>query len=134
VTTFEWEIRDPDTGSRGAEVARGACDESSEILAHAMPARIDVRVWREDGAVLHACGFGLEAAEGTPLTRLSAVDGVVTRASTWPTDDDIGRALVILPGGEIGTLTAWWNSPEHDAWRWSIELENAIGPPTGPGS
>jgi hypothetical protein len=31
---------------------------------------------------------------------------------------------VILPGGEIGILTAWWNADDGSEWRWSIELRN----------
>jgi hypothetical protein len=31
---------------------------------------------------------------------------------------------VLLAGGEVGGLTAWWNAPDYAAWRWSIELCN----------
>ena len=45
------------------------------------------------------------------------------RENIWPTDDDFGTP-VILPGGEIGVLTAWWNAEDESEWRWSIELSN----------
>jgi hypothetical protein len=31
---------------------------------------------------------------------------------------------VVLPGGEAGVLTAWWNAEDGSAWRWSVEFSN----------
>ena len=56
---------------------------------------------------------------------LLAVEGdQVTREDRWPTQTDLG-SLVILPGGEVGTLKAWWNAPDGSEWRWQIELYNS---------
>lgn len=45
------------------------------------------------------------------------------RDDRWPQPDDLGSP-VILPGGEVGILTAWWNTPTRDEWRWAVELYN----------
>ena len=45
-----------------------------------------------------------------PMTRLALADGGFAREDRWPTADDLG-SLVILPGGEVGTLVEWWNAP-----------------------
>ncbi len=37
--------------------------------------------------------------------------------------DDLG-SLVILPGGEVGTLVEWWNAPDGSEWRWRLEFYN----------
>jgi hypothetical protein len=50
----------------------------------------------------------------------------VIREDRWPTDADLG-AIVILPGGEAGVLTAWWNADDGSAWRWSVEFSNRRG-------
>jgi hypothetical protein len=39
----------------------------------------------------------------------------------WPTQDDLGL-LVLMPGGEAGILTSWWQAPDHSEWRWQPEL------------
>jgi len=43
----------------------------------------------------------------------------------WPSQDDIGRP-VLLPGGEVGILKAWWHADDYKEWRWQIELYNSI--------
>jgi hypothetical protein len=50
-------------------------------------------------------------------------DGAITREDRWPTEADLG-SLVILPGGEVGTLVEWWNAPEGNEWRWRVEFYN----------
>jgi hypothetical protein len=45
------------------------------------------------------------------------------REDRWPTEADLG-SLVILPGGEVGTLVEWWNAPEGNEWRWRVEFYN----------
>ena len=57
------------------------------------------------------------------MTRLTLEDGQVRREDRWPTQADLG-SLVILPGGEVGVLTAWWNAEDGSAWRWSVEFSN----------
>jgi hypothetical protein len=117
-----WEIRNPDGGSQGLEVARGRSGEHDVLLAHAMPERIDVTVTDPEGSV-KAAGRELAADRSTPISRLSIEGGEVRRENIWPTQADLGLP-VILPGGEIGILTAWWNADDGSAWRWSLELQN----------
>ena len=50
---------------------------------------------------------------------------VTVRGEDWPTQDDLGR-LVILPGGEAGILQGWWHAEDHSEWRWQIELYNHV--------
>lgn len=57
------------------------------------------------------------------MTRLTCNGAQIQREDQWPTDADIG-ALVMLPGGEIGRLTAWWNAADDQEWRWSVEFYN----------
>jgi hypothetical protein len=57
------------------------------------------------------------------MARLAVDDGRISREDRWPTADDLG-ALVILPGGEVGTLIEWWNAADGSEWRWRLELYN----------
>jgi hypothetical protein len=118
-----WEIRNPDGGALGLEVARGRSGEHDVMLAHAMPERIDVTVTDPHGGLV-ASGLGLrDDARSTPISRLTVAGAGVSRENVWPTEADLGTP-VILPGGEIGVLTAWWNADDGSSWRWSIELQN----------
>ncbi len=106
----------------GLEVARGRSGEHDVMLAHAMPERIDVTVTDPDGTVI-AEGRDLRHDAVTPISRLTLDAGRIHRENIWPSRADLGLP-VILPGGEIGLLTAWWNADDHSEWRWSIELHN----------
>jgi hypothetical protein len=57
------------------------------------------------------------------MTRLWIEGDRVRREDRWPAAADLG-GRVMLPGGEIGTLTAWWNAADGSAWRWSVEFFN----------
>ena len=58
----------------------------------------------------------------TRLTRtLRQAQG--TREDLWPAAEDIGRP-VMLPGGEVGILRAWWNAKDGGEWRWQVEFYN----------
>jgi hypothetical protein len=56
---------------------------------------------------------------------LNAKGASITREDRWPAESDLG-ALVLLPGGEVGTLTSWWNADDGSEWRWQIELYNHV--------
>jgi hypothetical protein len=58
-----------------------------------------------------------------PMTRLAVGDGGFAREDRWPTEQDLG-SLVILPGGEVGTLVEWWNAADGSEWRWRLEFYN----------
>ena len=117
-----WEIRNPDGAAMGLEVARGRSAEHDVMLAHAMPERIDITVTDPEGNVI-ASGHDLRHDAVTPISRLSFDGDTIHRENIWPSDADLGLP-VILPGGEIGLLTAWWNADDGSEWRWSVELYN----------
>ena len=119
-----WELWYPAAGATGMEFARGRIDPTDVLWVHAAPDRLAVTVREGDERVV-ARGEPLKR-EGSylPMTRLTLDGDVVRREDRWPTEDDLGT-LVILPGGEVGVLTAWWNAPDGSAWRWSVEFSNA---------
>lgn len=119
-----WELRNPDGAMLGLEFARGTSDPTDCLLAHALPERVSVTVTDDDAVV--ARGEGLGHHESAPMARLWVANGRVRRENVWPDDSDIGRA-VILPGGEIGLLLAWWNADDHSEWRWQVEFTNKVG-------
>jgi hypothetical protein len=118
-----WELWYPDAAATGVEIARARIDPVDVVWAHALPPRVAVTVRQGDDRVV-ARGKPLER-EGPylPMTRLSIDGDDVKREDRWPTDADLG-AIVILPGGEAGVLTAWWNASDGSAWRWSVEFSN----------
>ena len=117
-----WEIRSPDGGSQGLEFSRSRIVAVDRLLVHAAPSRMNVEV-RDEAGKLVASGSKLKSKEHSPMARLSLDGDAVRREQVWPTDEDIGLP-VILPGGEVGILTSWWNADDHSAWRWTIELSN----------
>ena len=118
-----WDIRSPDGGSTGLPFARARIDVTDRLLAHALPSRINVEIHAEDGTVV-ARGEKLKGKDHTPMGRLTIQGDAVVREQIWPGQDDVGLP-VLLPGGEVGILTAWWHAEDHSAWRWSIELSNS---------
>ncbi|HMQ35579.1 MAG TPA: hypothetical protein PKD53_33030, partial [Chloroflexaceae bacterium] len=58
-----------------------------------------------------------------PIGRLRVAEPTVSREDIWPDEADLGTP-VILPGGEVGILKAWWHAEDHSEWRWQIELYN----------
>jgi len=92
------------------------------LLAHAAPANLRVDVVDDAGKLL-ARGTNLRRTAETPIAQLSRRDRRIERRDIWPSEREIGLP-VILAGGEVGILTAWWNDSERRTWRWSIELFN----------
>ena len=106
------------------EFARGRLDPTDVLWVHAAPDRLTVTVREGDDRAI-ARGEDLRRdGPYLPMTRLTLDGDEVRREDRWPTDEDLG-ALVILPGGEVGVLTAWWNAPDESAWRWSVEFSNS---------
>jgi hypothetical protein len=104
-------------------VARARIDPLDAVWVHAVPRKLAVTVRQGDDRVI-ARGEPLErSGPYLPMTRLTLEGDAVGREDRWPTDDDLG-AIVILPGGEAGVLTAWWNAEDGSAWRWSVEFSN----------
>jgi hypothetical protein len=119
---YTWELRNPDGGMNGLEFARALTEAADVVLAHSLPEKVDVEVRDQDGALV-AKASGLTGSAPTPMSRLELKDGTVVRTSVWPEAADLGR-LVILPGGEVGTLLEWWNAPDESEWRWQVEFHN----------
>jgi hypothetical protein len=119
-----WELRNPDGGMLGLEFARGVAEPTECLLAHALPERVSVTVY-DDAEHVVAKGEELRHPESRPMARLWLRDGRVVRENVWPDQSDYGRP-VILPGGEVGILTAWWNADDGSEWRWSVEFSNRI--------
>ena len=63
------------------------------------------------------------ARQTPPVARLTRTGATITRADVWPTEAEYGRP-VILAGGEVGLLRAWWTALDQSAWRWSLEFYN----------
>lgn len=121
-----WEIWYPSAGATGLPIARARIDPVDVVWAHAMPRRVSVTVRQGDDAAV-ARGEALSRRGGyLPMTRFTLDGDRVRREDRWPNDDDLG-AIVVLPGGEAGVLTAWWNAEDGSAWRWSVELSNRRG-------
>ncbi len=118
-----WELWYPAAAATGLEFARGRIDPTEVLWVHAAPERLAVTVRAGDERIVGR-GEPLERhGPYLPTTRLALEDGVVRREDRWPTQDDLGT-LIILPGGEVGVLTAWWNAEDGSAWRWSVEFSN----------
>lgn len=118
-----WEVWYPDAGATGLLVARGRLDPTGILWLHAAPPTLAVAV-RDDVDRTVARGEGLErVGERLPMTRLWIAGDAVRREDRWPAAADLGQP-VLLPGGEVGILTAWWHAPDGGAWRWSVEFFN----------
>ena len=120
--TVTWDLWVPDAASRGISFARAAAGFSDRVFVHAAPTLLRVEVLDDRGRRL-AFGDQLRRRFDSPMTVLTVRNNEVARDETWPDDEDLGT-LVILPGGEAGTLTAWWHAPDHSEWRWSVEFHN----------
>lgn len=117
-----WDIRSTDGGANGLEFSRARMRPHDTVLAHALPTEIDVVVRDEDGVLIaHSAGLRDEAM--TPMARLVIQGESVLRENIWPTQSDL-ETPVVLCGGEVGILKAWWHAEDRSEWRWSIELYN----------
>jgi hypothetical protein len=121
-----WELWYPAAAATGLPFARGRIDPAEVLWVHAAPERLAVTIRDGDDRVI-ARGEPLERrGPYLPTTRLWLEGDEVRREDRWPTDDDLG-SLIILPGGEVGTLVAWWNAPDGSEWRWRVEFYNRRG-------
>lgn len=121
-----WELWYPDAAATGLPFARGRIDPTEVLWVHAAPDRLAVTVRTGDDRVVGR-GEPLERqGRYLPTTRLWITGSEVRREDRWPTEDDLG-SLIILPGGEVGTLVAWWNAPDGSEWRWRVEFYNHRG-------
>ncbi len=118
-----WDLWYPRAGATGISFARGRIAEGvNTLLVHAAPQSVTVTIYGDAGQRL-AQGQELAATDDTPICRLTRCGAYMRREDIWPGEQEIG-ALVILPGGEVGTLRAWWHAADHSEWRWQLELYN----------
>ena len=118
--SYTWIVRAPG-GADGVVFARGRSAPLDRILVHAPPPVIDVEVF-EDGERLVATGTDLRADDHAGPIQLLTVDGErVTRSPVDPVDEP--DEIVLLGGGEIGTLTSWEWSEDRSRWRWSVRFD-----------
>jgi hypothetical protein len=120
-----WEIWYPKAASTGMLLARGELAPTDSLLLHAVPDVLTVEVRSPEDGRRIAFGKDLERTLQSPICLLRVNDGTVEREDLWPTDREIGLP-VMLPGGEVGILTSWWNADDRKEWRWQIELSNSI--------
>jgi len=117
-----WDLWYPAAAAQGLPFARGRLDATDTLLVHAAPGVLRVEV-RDDGGAPLARGDNLARTADTPMVRLTRRGETIAREDVWPGEGDIGRP-VILPGGEVGILRAWWNAPDEQEWRWQVEFYN----------
>jgi hypothetical protein len=126
VSTLQyWELWYPDAAATGLAFARGRLEPTTVLWVHAAPPTLAVAVSTvADGArVARGDKLVRTSKETLPTTRLALQDGRITREDRWPLAADLGAAI-ILPGGEVGILTAWWNAADGSEWRWQVEFTN----------
>ena len=120
-----WELWFPAAAATGLLVARARVDATAVVWVHSAPESLAVVVREgEDRILSHAEDLRREDGH-YPMTRLQRSGMSISREDRWPADADLG-ALVILPGGEAGTLISWWNAEDGSEWRWQIELYNHV--------
>jgi hypothetical protein len=117
-----WDLWYPGAAATGLPFARGRLDPTEVLWVHSPPKKLDVTVRRFDGSV-RARGQVTRDGPYHPMARLNLDGAQVSREDRWPSADDLG-SLVILAGGEVGTLIEWWNAPDGSEWRWRLELYN----------
>jgi hypothetical protein len=120
---WTWNIRSGDGGMNGLEFARClTAGDLRRVLVHAAPGQAEIEVIADDGTLV-ARGDAKREAEYSPITEVTLSDGGVARREVWPDEGYLGLP-VLLPGGEVGVLTAWRHAEDRSWWQWSVEFSN----------
>lgn len=119
-----WDLWYPKAAATGIPFARGRLEATEVLLVHAAPPVLTVEVRSENGSRI-ALGVDLPQTADRPIARLTRRGEEIAREDLWPSAEDTGR-LVILPGGEVGKLLAWWNAEDGSEWRWQVEFYNHL--------
>ena len=116
-----WDLWYPDAAAQGLPFARGRLDATDIVLVDAAPETLESRY----GATMAACwtGKGLRRLAQRPMARLTRPRRWHRARGSLARGRDLGRP-VILPGGEVGILLAWWNADDGSEWRWQVEFYN----------
>jgi hypothetical protein len=118
-----WTIRSGDGGMNGLEFCRAlTAGDLRHVLVHAAPGEAEIEVRAENGELV-ASGRAERTEDYSPITELRLDGSDIHRREIWPTDDHLGLP-VLLPGGEVGVLTAWRHDDDHQWWQWSVEFSN----------
>lgn len=118
-----WEVYYPEAAATGLPFARCRIDPTDVLWLHSAPEKLAVTVREGDDRVI-ARGEPLErVGDKFPMTRLVRTADTIRREDRFPTQADLGE-LVLLPGGEVGHLRAWWNAADGSEWRWQVEFYN----------
>lgn len=121
--TETWDLWYPQAGATGLPFARGRVAAGAMVmLVHAAPPLLSATVRTEREEVV-AFRQELPQTAETPIARLTRHGDQLERVDIWPTAADLGQ-LVLLAGGEVGVLKAWWHADDHSEWRWQIEFYN----------
>ena len=118
-----WDLWYSKAAATGISFARGrVAAGATTMLVHAAPEYLTVTIYDGNGQRVVEAKDLSKVAE-TPVTRLTRKGDHLEREDIWPGEGEIGQ-LIILPGGEVGTLQKWWHAEDHSEWRWQIELYN----------
>ena len=123
-----WDLWIPAVGATGASFGRSKVDDAvagDRLLVHAAPRTLSVWVRSDEDGSLLAQGVELERGAPGPMCFLVRDRDTIRLEDGWPTEEDLGR-LVLLPGGEAGVLTMWWNAEDRSSWRWSVDFSNHV--------
>lgn len=117
-----WDVWYPHAGSTGISFARGRLEATNILIVHAPPPSLTMEIRNDKGSRL-AYSQDLAQTADRPMAILTRRGKRVTRQDRWLTKKDVGQ-LVLLPGGEVGVLTQWWNAEDGSEWRWQVEFYN----------
>ncbi len=121
-----WDLWYPKAGATGISFARGRMDPTDVLYVHAAPESLTVDVRTTDGMLIaHGSDLKRSLPHYSPIMKLVRTGDRITREDLWPTSADLEKP-VILPGGEVGILKSWWNSPDFKEWRWLTEFYNSV--------
>ncbi len=118
-----WDLWYPNAAAQGLLFCRARIEHANNLFVHAAPDALRIEVRADDGALLAAADQLERHGTALPMTRLQRTGAEITREEAWPQAADFG-ATVLLPGGEAGVLTSWWNADDGAEWRWSVEFYN----------
>ncbi|MBK8902573.1 MAG: hypothetical protein IPM53_15400 [Anaerolineaceae bacterium] len=119
-----WSVWYPKAASTGLLLGRGLMDPTERLLVHAAPPVLTAEIHDENGRRL-AYGKDLAATASTPMCLLQLQNGTIDRQDLWPGETHHGLP-VLLPGGEVGILQAWWHAEDRKEWRWQVEFYNSL--------
>jgi hypothetical protein len=118
-----WSIRSGDGGMNGLEFCRAlTAGDLRQVFVHAAPGQAQIEVIT-DGGELVASGRPERTGDYSPMTELRLEGSEIRRAEIWPSEEHLGLP-VLLPGGEVGVLTAWRHADDRSWWQWEVEFSN----------